>query len=107
MKPSTRQRFLAIGFDFLNANREAKVIEHESACTSEQATRLVDLAHQIRAMRDLGLRETASTRLLIYAGRLLSQGIPPREACIAAIVEPLSDDPDIIRGLTDLVALRW
>ncbi|MBI4694891.1 MAG: CbbQ/NirQ/NorQ/GpvN family protein [Gammaproteobacteria bacterium] len=107
MKPSTRQRFTALAFDFPDPPREVEVVRHESQCTADVAVRLVALAGQIRAAQDLGLRETVSTRLLVYAARLIVEGIPPREACRAALVEPLTDEVDVALALGDLVALRW
>jgi len=92
LKPSTRQRF--VGIDFTEASVELAV-----------AKRLVVLARKIRALSELGLAETVSTRLLVGAARLIGGGIPPRIACAHAIVAPLTDDPEARRALQDLADL--
>ncbi|MDP2316377.1 MAG: CbbQ/NirQ/NorQ/GpvN family protein [Pseudomonadota bacterium] len=105
LKPSTRQRFVAIHFDYPAPAVEQAVLEGETGCDPNVAKRLVALAGKMRSVRDLGLAEVPSTRLLVDAARLMASGLPPRLACQAAIVEPLTDDRDVARGLADLVAL--
>src|SRR5262245_58721039 len=78
LKASTRQRFIAIEFTYPPPDIEAEIIQRESACTSAQAEALARLGVKIRNLRDDGLQEGASTRLLIYAARLMSEGIPAR-----------------------------
>jgi nitric oxide reductase NorQ protein len=104
LKPSTRQRFVAIEFDFPPAAKEAEIIEHESGATRGTARALVDLAHQVRRLRDQGLAEGPGTRLLVSTGRLIARGIPPRDACRTALAGPLTDDPDLLAAIDDLVA---
>jgi nitric oxide reductase NorQ protein len=103
LKPSTRQRFVALEFDFPPAEREAEIVAHESGADGPTARGLVSLAARLRALHDRGLAEVPSTRLLIAAGRLIHRGIPPREACYAAITGPLSDDPTLSGAMRDLV----
>lgn len=107
LKPSTRQRFIALSFRYPPESIESEIVERESGCESSVASRLVKLANMIRALTDMGLAETVSTRLLVHAALLITHGLEARAACIAAIVEPLSDDPDHLRVLRDLVALRF
>ena len=103
MKPSTRQRFVSLRFDFPEAAREQAILMHETGCDEELAQRLVGLAQALRQLQDHDLEEAASTRLLVYAATLTCDGMPPAHACRAAIVESLTDDPDLARALMDVV----
>lgn len=105
LKPSTRQRFVAVHFDYPEAAIEVEVVEGETGIDAGIARRLVALAGKMRCLRELGLSEVPSTRLLIDAARLIAAGVPARLACQAAVVEPLTDDRDVAKGLADLVAL--
>ena len=104
LKPSTRQRFVALEFDFPPAAREAEIVAHESGAPKATARALVELAHHVRRLRDQGLAEAPGTRLLVSTGRLIVRGIAPREACRTAIAAPLTDDPDLLSAIDDLVA---
>ena len=106
MKPSTRQRFVAMRFDYPEAEAEARIVQQESGCDPKLARELVDLAGQLRKLKDHDLEETASTRLLIYTATLIRDGFPFVEACRAALVEPLSDDEETIQALMQLVELN-
>jgi nitric oxide reductase NorQ protein len=103
LKPSTRQRFLALDFDFPPPQREALIVATESGADEPTARGLVALATRLRGLQDRGLAEVPSTRVLIAAARLVRGGIAPREACYAAIVSPLSDDPILAGAMRDLV----
>lgn len=103
LKPSTRQRFVAMDLDFPPAEVEAHIVHHESGVDEATARGLVTLAGRIRQLRDRGLAEVPSTRLLIAAGTLIASGIGLREACYAAVVSPLSDEESMISALRDLV----
>ena len=103
LKQSTRQRFIAISFDYLDRELEAEVVAHEAGLDEETALRLVRVGQRIRKLKNHGLDEGVSTRLLIYAGRLFAAGLDPAAACTAAIVEPLSDDPDLQRSMTEII----
>jgi len=105
LKPSTRQRFLAIGFGYPAADIEREILQGETDVETPTANKLVALAAKLREVEPLGLAEAPSTRLLVNAARLIRAGMPPRAACNAAIVESLTDDADIAAGLRDLVAL--
>jgi nitric oxide reductase NorQ protein len=103
MKPSTRQRFVALDFHFPPAEREAAIVRHEGGADHATAHALVTLGHRLRALQDRGLAEVPSTRLLIAAARLIASGIAVREACYAALVSPLSDDASLVGAMRDLV----
>jgi nitric oxide reductase NorQ protein len=103
LKDSTRQRMIGIELGFPPADVEEKVIVHETGVGQENAARLVRLAHAIRRVQAPGLREVASTRVLIAAGRLMAAGLTAREAGQAAIVGPLTDDPLVSEGLLELI----
>ena len=103
MKPSTRQRFIALSFDFPEAELETEVLIGESGIDRETATRLVQLGRSLRALQDHDLEEGASTRLLVYAATLINSGMAVRDACKAALVEPLTDDDETLKALLEVV----
>jgi len=76
----------------------------ESGCTEDEAMSLARLGEKIRHLRDSGLQEGASTRLLIYAGRLIKEGIAARRACQVAIVWTLTDEPELQRSIEEVVS---
>ena len=106
MKPSTRQRFVSMSFDYPKPEIERQIVMQESNIPAEFADRLIDLATSLRALKDHDLEEAASTRLLVHAGLLVESGFAPIEACRAALIEPLSDDPDTIAALMDVVQAK-
>ncbi|MEJ6654435.1 MAG: CbbQ/NirQ/NorQ C-terminal domain-containing protein, partial [Pseudomonas sp.] len=89
--------------DFPCAELEARIVQHEAGIDAGTANGLVALAGRIRQLRDRGLAEVPSTRLLIAAAGLIVSGIPVRDACYAAIVSPLSDESSMVGALRDLV----
>ncbi len=103
MKPSTRQRFVALRFDYPELEAEATIVAHEAKVDLELAKRLVNLAHGLRNLKDHDLEEAASTRLIIYAAKLINSGITPLQACISTMAEPLSDDDATVKALTDVI----
>lgn len=104
LKDSTRQRMVAIELDFPPADVEEKVVSHESGIDHDQAARLVQLAHAIRRLETAALREVASTRVLIAAAQLHVDGVPLSAAARAAVAGPLSDDPVVTAGLTEMIS---
>ena len=104
LKHSTRQRFISIEFYYPPREIEREIIERESGCTPAHADSLAKLGEKIRNLEDHGLQEGASTRLLIYAARLISEGIAPRRACQVAIVWTLTDDPELQRSLEEVTS---
>jgi nitric oxide reductase NorQ protein len=107
LKPSTRQRFAAISFDYPSPELEASILIGETNCDDKLAKRLVKLVGKLRGLEELGLAEKASTRLLVDAVRLIQSGMQPRIACIAAICEPLSDERDVLEALHEVVSLAF
>ena len=104
LKHSTRQRFISIEFNYPPREIEREIVERESGCTAEQADSLAKLGEKIRNLEEHGLQEGASTRLLIYAGRLIKEGISPRRACQVAIVWTLTDDAELQRSLEEVAS---
>ncbi len=104
LKQSTRQRFVGMQFDYPPADREAQIVANEGGVAPEMAERLVTLAGKIRNVREQGLTEGASTRLLIYAAQLIRRGIAPAQACRTALCLPLTDDDRLQETLHDLIA---
>jgi nitric oxide reductase NorQ protein len=107
LKPSTRQRFVAIAMTYPDAAIETEIVANEAGVEPGVAKRLVTFARKIRELNEAGLAETASTRLLVAAGRLIRGGVPPRTACRVAVVEPLTDDPATTQALGDLADLAF
>lgn len=105
LKPSTRQRFVALSFNFLNPDQEREIVEHESGCKKDTSKRLVQIATKVRALNELSLMESVSTRLLVSAGKLIAAGVPARLACHCAIAEPLTDDEDALAALRQVIDL--
>jgi nitric oxide reductase NorQ protein len=103
LKDSTRQRMVAIELDFPPPDVEEKVVAHEAGVDPETAALLVRLGQAIRRLETAGLREVASTRVLIAAGRLVVEGLPPRVAARAAVAGPLTDDPRVAAGLAEMI----
>ncbi|MDH5206781.1 MAG: CbbQ/NirQ/NorQ/GpvN family protein [Hylemonella sp.] len=103
LKPSTRQRFAALAFDYPASEAEAEIVAHEAGITPALAARLVELARRTRALRQRGLDEGASTRMLIYAAHLIRDGVDPRDSCDITMTQALTDDPDLTDALRALV----
>ncbi len=103
MKPSTRQRFVAMTFDFPKPELEQEILIGETGIDAALAGSLVKLAQSLRALKDHDLEEAASTRLLVYAATLIKDGFPLLDACRAALVEPLTDDEETIEALMEVV----
>ncbi|MSQ24984.1 MAG: AAA family ATPase [Dehalococcoidia bacterium] len=104
LKHSTRQRFISLEFDYSPREIESKVIEHESGVPADVAMNLAKLGEKVRHLKEHGLQEGVSTRLLIYAGKLIAGGIPPRRACQSAVVWALTDDAEVQRSIAEVVA---
>jgi nitric oxide reductase NorQ protein len=103
LKQSTRQRFVALNFDYPERAKEVEIVSREGGVPDDTATQLVDLAHKIRNIREHGLTEGASTRLLIYAAKLAGNGLTIKEACRSAICLPLTDDQRLLDTIDDLI----
>ena len=103
LKPSTRQRFVSLEFGYPDPSLEASIIAHESGIEPAQAERLAAIGHKVRNLREQGLDEGVSTRLLIYAAQLMVRGIAPRRACAVAIAQAIGDDADMQLAVTQIV----
>ncbi|HGG58418.1 MAG TPA: CbbQ/NirQ/NorQ/GpvN family protein [Gammaproteobacteria bacterium] len=95
LKQSTKQRFVAMDFDYAEPELEASIVEKETGIDSTTAAKLVQVGEAARNLKGHGLDEGISTRLLVYAASLIAEGIAPRDACRMALVRPITDDADI------------
>ncbi len=107
LKPSTRQRFVTLEFNYPNEDIEAEIIFRETNILPKTASKLAVLAKKIRSLDELTLRETVSTRLLVNVAHLILSGINERQACEVAMVNSLTDDIPVAKGLNDLCALYF
>jgi nitric oxide reductase NorQ protein len=104
LKPSTRQRFVAIELGFPPPEAEAAIVAREAGVEPQTARALVRVAERIRPLRDRGLAEAPSTRLLVHAARLVQAGVDPAVACRSAVCAALTDDPELEATLAEIVA---
>jgi nitric oxide reductase NorQ protein len=102
LKPSTRQRFLAIDLDFPPEAAEIAIVSRESGLEPDRCRPLVWLAKRLRSLADADLEEGCSTRLLVYAATLIAHGMPADKAIRCAVIEPLTDDRETKLGLEEL-----
>ncbi len=103
LKPSTRQRFVALSFDYPAPDREVVILCQESGIDKQQAQQLVSLGGDLRRLKDHDLEEAASTRLLIYAARMINAGLPAREACTTCLAQPLTDEVETLAAIERLI----
>jgi nitric oxide reductase NorQ protein len=104
LKHSTRQRFVAIDFYYPPRDLEAQIVQHESGVDASKAMQLAKLGEKVRNLKEHGLGEGASTRLLIYAGKLMAQGIQPRRACQVAVNWAVTDDQSVQKTIEELIS---
>ena len=104
LKHSTRQRFVSIEFDYPPMELEAQIVEHEAGEDKETAYQLAKLGEKVRNLKEHGLGEGASTRLLIYAGQLMAQGIAPRRACQESVNWAITDDHSLQQSITEIIS---
>ena len=107
MKPSTKQRFISLSFNYPQADVEKEIIIEESRVDEEVAQKLVAIAGEIRRLSDNDIQEAVSTRLLIYAAKLIVKGFNPYDACMHSIVESLSDEEEALEPLARLINLHF
>lgn len=105
LKPSTRQRFVSLAFDYPDEKLEIEIVVNETGVDEKDAKRLTKIANKIRNLTELGLMETVSTRLVVDAAKLIHSGLPKRLAVEVSMLQPLSDDPEILTALKDLADL--
>lgn len=103
LKPSTRQRFVSLEFDYPDVEVESRIIAHESGVDDTLAERLATIGQRVRNLKQHGFEEGVSTRLLIYTGELIAGGIEPRRAAKAAIISAISDDASVQEAVSDIV----
>jgi nitric oxide reductase NorQ protein len=104
LKPSTRQRFMTISFDYPARGLETRIIAHEADVDEDTASALAFLGLQLRRLGDSGVIDGPSTRLLVNAGGLIRRGVPPRRACDVGVTQALTDDADVECAVTRVVA---
>jgi nitric oxide reductase NorQ protein len=104
LKHSTRQRFVSIEFDYPPMDLEAQIVEHEAGVEKDTAYQLAKLGEKVRNLKEHGLGEGASTRLLIYAGQLIAQGIAPRRACQVSVNWAITDDHSLQQSITEIIS---
>jgi nitric oxide reductase NorQ protein len=102
LKQSTRQRFVALEFDYPAADLEARIVANESGVDRGVADTLVKFAHMTRNLKGSGLDEGASTRLLVHAGKLIAAGVDPVLACQSAIAQAITDEPETLAAIQEL-----
>ncbi|HMD28258.1 MAG TPA: CbbQ/NirQ/NorQ/GpvN family protein [Steroidobacteraceae bacterium] len=103
LKPSTRQRFVSLAFDYPSIDVEATIIAHESGVDAALAQRLALVGEKVRNLREHGFEEGVSTRLLIYAAQLAAGGIEARRACDVAIARAVTDDAEVQQAIGAIV----
>ena len=103
LKPSTRQRFVSLDFDYPDVERETRIVRHESGVDEASAERLSVIGERVRNLREHGFEEGVSTRLLIYAAKLITRGIEPRRACDLAIARSVTDDEEVVQAINEIV----
>jgi nitric oxide reductase NorQ protein len=103
LKPSTRQRFLAITLQWPKPELEMRIIHQEAAVQIEIAEKLVNAANKIRNLVQHGLEEGVSTRELVYAATLLKHGLSKRAALSATMVESLTYDNDLKLSILEVL----
>lgn len=107
LKPSTRQRFLGVEFDFPVIDVEARIVAAESGLAEDRVRPLVLLANKLRDMKGEDLEEGVSTRLLVYCATLIKDGMKMDDAILHAMIEPLTDEPDVKEGLLEVVRVTF
>ena len=103
LKQSTRQRFVAMEFDYPPPDAEAEIVAKEGGIDKDTATDLVKIGQKVRNLRGHGLEEGVSTRLLIYAAQMIAKGISPIDAAEVAICSPITDDRELQRSIREIV----
>ena len=107
LKPSTRQRFMALEFDYPPLELETEIVVKESGLDEARASTLVQLGQKMRHLDDSGLESPPGTRLLVHAASLIAKGMDENAACEATIVRPLTDDLEIQKALMDIIVVSF
>ncbi len=107
LKPSTKQRFIGMNFDYPTDEVERTIVAKEAGLDEATTARLVAAGRQARSLKDHGLEEATSTRALTYAGQLIRAGLEPVEACKVAMVYPVTDDPELVAALSEIIEAHF
>jgi len=107
LKPSTRQRFVSMAFDYPSPEREVVIVCQESNIDKETAQKLVTLGGDLRRLKDHDLEEAASTRILIYTAMMINSGLNPKQACYACLAQTLSDETETISAIERLIQIYF
>jgi nitric oxide reductase NorQ protein len=107
LKPSTKQRFIAINFDFPPEELERRIVATEAGISPEIAQQLVTAGRKARLLKDHGLEESTSTRALVYAASMINAGLDPVAACQVAMVNPITDDEELAEALMEVVQAHF
>ncbi len=107
LKESTKQRFMSLIFEFPSLETETEIVRTETKLGRKESEKLARLGAKIRNLKEYGLAEGASSRLLVYAGRLMKAGVDPREACRVAIAQSLTDEKGMMQSILDLINLFY
>ena len=108
LKPSTKQRFVALQFDFPSEDIERKIVANEApGISAELVQQLVAAGRKARLLKDHGLEEATSTRALVYAANMINAGLDPIAACQVAMVNPITDDPELGEALMEVVQAHF
>lgn len=108
LKPSTKQRFIGINFDYPREEIERKIVHNEAPGLDEETVRrLVAAGRKARALKDHGLQEATSTRALVYAAGMMVAGLDPIEACRVALINPVTDDVELADAILEIVKAHF
>lgn len=108
LKPSTKQRFIGINFDYPNAEVESNIIRSEVPDLDEKLIApLVSVGQRARTLKDHGLEEATSTRALVYAANMMAAGLNPQDACQVALINPITDDQELAAALAEIVQAHF
>lgn len=107
LKQSTKQRFASLIFQHPSVDVETRIIATETSLSDEESRRLADMGSKIRELKGFGLEEGVSSRLLVYVGRLMKEGLSPMEACRCAICRTLTDDVEMMDSIEDIAKLYF
>ncbi len=103
LKPSTKQRFISIDFDYPPAEKESAIVAAEGGVDDAMAEKLVLLANDVRNIVTIDLEEGVSTRALIHAARLIKRGMTARRASSLAIAQTVSDESEEIAAVEVII----
>jgi nitric oxide reductase NorQ protein len=108
LKPSTKQRFIGINFDYPPEETERKIVKNEVAGVGDDViAKLVAAGRKARSLKDHGLQEATSTRALVYAANMMGAGLPPVEACRVALINPVTDDAELAEAILEIVKAHF